>query len=151
MKKFLLIGLLTAGLSSYGFDVHFYKDSGTETTTITNASKIIFSTAQTTVTDNTGADHNIANTTFSHIGFTASSGIDETGDYNKGLVTVDGKTLSISAERVSAIEIFSLSGNLAAKTIGSSTCDISTLARGTYLVRINADGRISVVKIFKQL
>lgn len=150
MKRLLPIGFLAVVLSAHGFDIHFYKDGGAEASTITNASKIIFSSEHTIVTDNTGSDHSIANSIFSYIGFTESSGIKGIANAENIAVTVDGNTISISAPNVSSVEVFALSGNLVAKTVGTNTCDISAIAPGTYLVRANADGIISVSKIFKQ-
>ena len=150
MRKILLAGLLTTGLLASAFDVHFYKDGGNEASTISNATKIVFSAEQTIVTDIAGTDQNITNSSFAYMGFTASSGIKVITENAEARITVDGNKLSVSSSQVSTIEVFSLSGNLAAKATNSNTCDISTLSRGTYIVRVNADGGISISKIFKQ-
>lgn len=58
--------------------------------------------------------------------------------------------LSVKAEEVTAVEIFSITGELVATASGNSTIDISGLANGNYLVRIATPQGVKVEKLIKK-
>lgn len=150
MKKLLLTVLLAGSLSSSAFDVHLFKGDGSEGQTITDATKIVFGKDKTVITNNSGTDLEVANTTFAHMGFTASSAVSEITVSEKYTMTIGRDAITLDTENVESIEVFNLSGMLVAKTAKSCSCAIDILNAGTYIVRVTVDGNVIVKKFFKK-
>lgn len=151
MKKALLLtgALLCCSSSVWAFDVHFFaNEAATPAKSVENATKIIFGDNALTVVNAGGESVNVDNSLFDYFKLNADASSVAELESGKPSVSLEGKTLIITADNaVEKVAIYAIDGKMVKNITPSSeevTISLDNLTPGLYVVSVeSACGKIS--------
>ena len=157
MKKVITPLLMLLPVTAvWGFDTYFYReDSNRPVHVAKDVTTLEFRPSATVLTRSDFTTAEVDNTTFHHMLFRDKSTSGITGaTATNARVEVRGDMLYVtSPSPVSSLQISSASGMLVA-SVSSGACDLtydmSALAAGIYIVRVESDNTVSISKIIKK-
>jgi hypothetical protein len=157
MKKVITPLLMLLPVTAvWGFDTYFYReDSNRPVHVAKDVTTLEFRPSATVLTRSDFTTAEVDNTTFHHMLFRDKSTSGITGaTAPNARVEVRGDMLYVtSPSPVSSLQVSSASGMLVASVSSGAcdlTCDMSALAAGIYIVRVESDNTVSISKIIKK-